>query len=453
MNFLKRAVLYSVRKKGKALILFLLIGIVSTFLISCFSILSAVETLTADIRKSVGAAFYIRANSNVVKNDRGEFYVEDKQIRITDDDIAKIKKCGDIAYCNPINYGFAKSEEILFIPGEQDNPDNNMGQITALRYSFLHSDFTDKVISLYDGKHIDQTSEKAVIISREVAWANGLSIGDKVVLKSAKFGVDGDRYTDMWQDTRKEIAVRVTGIYDILKEKISVTATATKQANRIYASLDVLSELGETEPSVYTGEVDFYVIDPVELTQIVPKVRKIDSIDWTTHFIRTNDFRYSGISDSMKSLSGLVKALLICVSAVSTAILTLILTLSMRHRVRESGILLAIGISKKEIWMQFLLETLAAAFAAFIVSYAACHAICGGLASMLFADYQKDLIVHEVLANGSNDFKESGVRLGLEIGKIMWVYLCQLVVIVLSVGISSLTILRLKPKEILYKMS
>lgn len=453
MNFLKRAVLYSIRKKGKSLILFLMTGLVSTFLISCFSILSAVEILTADIRKSIGAAFYIRANSNVVQNDKGEFCIEDKQICITDDDIAEIKECGEVAYCNPINYGYAKSEEILFIPGDQDNPDNSMGQITALRYSLLHSDFADKVISLSDGKHIDQTSEKSVIISHEVAQASGLSLGDKVVLKSAKFGTDGGRYTDIWQSARKEVVVSVKGIYDILQEKTSETATAAKQANRIYASLDVLSELGEAEPSVYTGEVDFYVIDPAELTQIVPKVREIDSIDWETHFICTNDFRYTKISDSMGSLSGFVKALLICVSVVSAAIITLILTLSMRNRVRESGILLAIGISKKEILMQFILETLMAAFAAFIASYIAYHAIQGGLANMLFADYQPDLIIGEAMINGSNNIGESVVKLGLGIGKIVLVYLCQLVVIALSVGISSLTILRLKPKEILSKMS
>lgn len=448
MNFLKRAVLYSVRKKGKTLILFLLIGLVSTFLLSCFSILSVVEILNADIRKSIGAAFYIRANSGVVKNEKGEFYIEDKQVRITDDNIAEIKKCGEVAYCNPINYGYAKSEDILFIPGYRDDPDNNMGSITALQYSFLDSDFTDKVISLCDGGHIDQTSEKSVIISRGVAQANGISLGDKVILKSAKFGTDGEKYTDIWDGARKEVEVIVIGIYNILKEKNSVTATAAKQENRIYASLDVLSELGEVEPSVYTGEVDFYVIDPAELTQIVPKVRKIDSIDWETHFIRTNNFQYSKISDSMGSLSGFVKVLLICVSVVSAAIITLILALSMRNRVRESGILLAVGISKKEILMQFILETFMAAIAAFIASYIAYYALQGGLANMLFTDYQPDLIVNEVTINGSNNIGGSGVKFSLSIGKIMSVYLCQLIVIVLSVMISSMTILRLKPKEI-----
>ena len=445
MNLFKRAVLYSVRKKGKTLILFLLIGLVSTFLLSCFSILSAVEDLNADIRKSIGAAFYIRANSNVVQNDKGEFSIENKQIRITDDNVAEIKKCGEIAYCNPINYGYAKSENIKFIPGDRDDSDNNMGQITALRYSFLHSDFSDKIISLSDGNHIDQKSDKSVIISCELALANGISLGDKVILKSAKFGTGDGKYTDIWEDGRKEVEVIVTGIYEILKENNSVTATAAKRENHIYASLDVLSELGEAEPSVYTGEVDFYVIDPVELTLIVPKVRKIGSIDWETHFIRTNDFQYSKISESMETLSGFVKALLICVSAVSAAIITLILTLSMRNRIRESGILLAVGISKKEILTQFILETLIAAIAAFIASYIVYYAVQGGLANMLFADHQPNLI--------SDDSIKNGIEFGLGILKIILVYLCQLIVIVLSVVISSMTILRLKPKEILNKMS
>lgn len=308
MSFMKRASLYILRKKGKTFGIFLLIAVVSTFLVSCVSILNAADILTADIRKSIGAAFYLRANSSVTTK-KGELSIEKNNINITDNDIAKIEKYGDIAYCNPINYGYAKSEEIVFIPGKNDNLQNNMGQVTALRYSALHADFAEKVISLQQGEHIIKTSEKAIIVSSEIAEKNNLSVGDNVILQSAEFGVENSEYIDVWKKDKKTVEVSIVGIYEILVENTSATATAAKQENRIYASLDVLLSLGESEASVYTGEVDFYVADPDELSEIVPKVRQIAEIDWKTHFIRTNDFEYSKISDRLKSLSNLIKVL------------------------------------------------------------------------------------------------------------------------------------------------
>ena len=448
MNFTKRAFLYLARKKGKTFGIFLLIAVVSTFLISCVSILNAADILTADIRKSVGAAFYLRANSSVTTN-KGEISIEKNNINITDNDIANIEKCGGIAYCNPINYGYAKSKEIIFIPGEKDNAQNNMGQITALRYSVLHADFAEKVISLQQGEHIIKTSEKAIIVSSEVAGKNNLSVGDKVILQSAEFGVENNEYTDVWRKDKKTTEVTIVGIYDILVKNTSATATAAKQENHIYASLDVLLSLGESEASVYTGEVGFYVVDPDELSEIIPKVRQIEEIDWKIHFIRTNDFKYSKISDSIKSLSDLIKVLFVCVSAVSAAILTLILTFGMRSRVQESGIFLAVGISKKEVLMQFVFEILIITLTAFVFSCISYFIVREGLTDKLFADISSGFIASAILENEADTSLKDQGYLSLEFGKILMVYSVQFFVIMASVLFSTRIILRLKPKKIL----
>lgn len=455
MNFVRRAGFYILRKKGKTLSLFLLAAIVSTFLISCFSVLNAAGMLTAEIRKSIGAAFYVRANTSVNTDDNGRFSMEQNNIHITDEDIAKILQCGDISYCNPINYGYAKGKEITFVPGEQDNPDNNMGQVTALRYSALYTDFSDGTISLSAGRHITGTSRAAIIISSGVAAENNLSVGDTVTLVSAGLGIDAGSYVDSWQGDRGESRVTIAGIYDILKEHASAaeTATAGKQENRIYASLDVLDALRESEPSVYTGEVDFYVIDPAKLPKVLPKIHQIASIDWKTHFIRTNDFQYSKISDSILSFSNLVKVLLLCVAIVSAVILTLILALGIRSRIQETGIFLAVGISKREILLQFLFETLAITIAAFIFSCAICPVIQGSLKNHIFSDFQTELIVSAALENGKGASLERSGYFNLEAWKTFTIYGCQLLTVTVSVLLSAVPVLRLKPKEIFTKMS
>ena len=400
MDYKKRAGLYLLRKKGKAISIFLLIMVVSTFLISCFSLLAASEKLASDIRGALGAAFYLRASTGVVSDENGEMIVTENHIRITDNEIKRIQNCGNIAYHNPINYGYAKGEQLTFIHGEKHAEDNNMGAVTALRYSALETDFVDEVLALAAGRHITEADTNAVLISTEVAAVNGLSVGDKIVLSSSELGEADGEYIDVWSGERKETVVTIGGIYDILEADANVTATAGRQENRIYASIDVLTQLAASEPSVYTGEVGFYVTDPKTLDEIVSKVQQIEEIDWKTHFIRTNDFQYSKISDSLTSLGDLIKILLACVSIVSAAILTLILTLRIRGRIPEAGILLGAGIPKGEIIKQFLLEVLSVVATAFLFSYAAGFGISHNLGNHLLADFQPNLINAAALQNG-----------------------------------------------------
>ena len=453
MDCKKRAGLYLLRKKGKAISIFLLIMVVSTFLISYFSLLTASEKLASDIRGALGAAFYLRASAGVVSDENGEMTVTENHIRITDNEIKRIQNCGNIAYHNPINYGYAKGEQLTFIHGEKHTEDNNMGAVTALRYSALETDFVDEVLALAAGRHITEADTNAVLISSEVAAVNGLSVGDKIVLSSSELGEADGEYIDVWSGIRKETVVTIVGIYDILEADANVTATAGRQENRIYASIDVLTQLAASEPSVYTGEVGFYVTDPKTLDEIVSKVQQIEEIDWKTHFIRTNDFQYSKISDSLTSLGDLIKILLACVSIVSAAILTLILTLRIRGRIPEAGILLGAGIPKGEIIKQFLLEVLSVAATAFLFSYAAGFGISHNLGNHLLADFQPNLINAAALQNGMSDAVSIDSYLTLGIGKTLLIYGCQLIVVVLSVLLSSASILKLKPREILTKMS
>ncbi len=453
MDCKKRAGLYLLRKKGKAISIFLLIMVVSTFLISCFSLLTASEKLASDIREALGAAFYLRASTGVVSDENGEMTVTENHIRITDNEIKRIQNCGNIAYYNPINYGYAKGGQLTFIHGEKHTEDNNMGAVTALRYSALETDFVDEVLALAAGRHITEADTNAVLISSEVAAVNGLSVGDKIVLSSSELGEADGEYIDVWPGERKETVVTIVGIYDILEADANVTATAGRQENRIYASIDVLTQLAASEPSVYTGEVGFYVTDPKTLDEIVFKVQQIDEIDWKTHFIRTNDFQYSKISDSLTSLGDLIKILLACVSIVSAAILTLILTLRIRGRIPEAGILLGAGIPKGEIIKQFLLEVLSVAATAFLFSYAAGFGISHNLGHHLLADFWPNLINAAALQNGMSDAVSIDSYLTLGIGKTLLIYGCQLIVVVLSVLLSSASILKLKPREILTKMS
>ena len=453
MNFIQRALLYISRKKGKTVSLFLVVFVVAVFLISCFGVLNASERLSKDIRTSLGAAFYIRANTEVSMNENGETQVKENQVRISQKEIDEIIQTGEIKYYNPINYGFAKSDAIQFIPGDRHTAENNMGKVTALRFSALAPNFADETAVLIAGKHITETDSGKILISEQLASANQISVGDTLTLTHAKLGKADGTYIDEIPVKTAYVQVEVSGIYKLNIEDTSIKPTAGVADNEIYASIDILDELHECEAGIYTGEVDFYITDPAKLESITRNVQLLQSIDWTTHFIRTNDFQYSKIADQLSSLGDLVKILLVLVSVVSTAFLTLLLTMRMRGRMQEAGILLAAGISKGQIMAGFLLEVLAVTIIALILSYVVSFGVTDFLGHSLFGELQPNLLNDDALTAGMNGGIKIENYLKLSAVETLLIYLCQLVVIAASTFVSSIMIMRLKPKEILSKMS
>ena len=449
MNFIQRAMLYISRKKGKTVSLFLVVFVVAVFLISCFGVLNASERLSRDIRTSLGAAFYIRANTEVSMNENGGTEVKENDIHISQKEIDEIMQAGEIKYSNPINYGFAKSDGIHFIPGDKHTKENNMGKVTALNFSALAPDFTDETVVLIEGKHITEADKGKILISEQLASANHLSVGDTLTLTHAKLGEADGAYIDEIPVKTAFVQVNVSGIYHLNIEDTSIKPTAGIADNGIYASLDVLDGLHESEAGIYTGEVDFYVTDLVKLESIIRNIQLLQSIDWTTHFIRTNDLGYSKIEGQLSSLGDLVKILLILVSVVSTAFLTLLLTMRMRGRMQEAGILLAAGVSKGQIMAGFLLEVLSVTIIALILSYAVSLCVTGFLGHSLFGALQPNLLNEQTITAGIGDSLQIENYLKLSLIEILLIYFFQLSVIIASTLVSSTMIMRLKPKEIL----
>lgn len=471
MRFTQRAMLYILRKKRKNINLFLVIFIVAVFLISCFSILNASESLSRDIRTSLGAAFYIRANTEMSINENGETQVKKNNIHISQKEIDEIMQTGEIKYYNPINYGFAKSDRIQFIPGDKQSQRNtkllmydkanadyvrnvemeNMGKVTALRFSALAPNFIEETAVLIAGKHIIETDNGKILISEQLANENLLSVGDLLTLTPAGLRECDGACMDEISAKTAYVQVEVSGIYKLNTLDTSAKPTASVAANEIYASLDVLNKLYESEAGIYTGEVDFYITDPAELGNITRNVLLLQSIDWTTHFIRTNDFQYSKIADQLSSLGSLIKILLVLASVVSAAVLTLLLTMRMRSRMQEAGILLASGISKGQILAGFLLEVLSVAAIALILSYLVSFGITRFLGYHLFNEIQPNLWNEETLAAGTQNSIQIENYLKLSGIETLLIYICQLIMIIISTFVSSVMIMRLKPKEILSK--
>lgn len=113
------------------------------------------------------------------------------------------------------------------------------------------------------------------------------------------------------------------------------------------------------------GELTVSVDDPQNMENIISAIREIPDVDWNGFSITADNESYEKASFSMRQLSSLVSAILIVILVVSTAVLSLILTMWSRTRIHETGVLLSVGIRKLSIIGQYITEVLMIAVIAF----------------------------------------------------------------------------------------
>lgn len=451
MSFLKRTMLYLARKKGKTLILFLLLFTVSAFVLSCFSILYVTGEVAANMRTAVGAAFHIRSSGDVPA--QGTSVATKKQADITEQAVQQIMKNGNLKYYNGRNSGYAKG--LTFMPGAYHTDENNMGQISANNYSALHQHFQDKILELTEGRHITPSDKNAVLISETLAALNGLSVGDMVSFLPAELAQEGNDFIDAQKDTETTVKAEIIGIFKELEPQADAAyqPTAGLRSNMMFSDHAFLVDLGLTNEGEYSGGVSFYIGDPINLDAVVETVKQSDSIDWDSYFIRKDDFNYEKISAGLQTIQNLIKTLLVCVSVVSAAVLILILAMRMRGRIHEAGILMSVGIPKKEVLGQFVVEVVIVAIIAFMCSYFTAGVVSGMVESGILDSLQVVQIEEQALQTGLAANSAPAALLTMPIIMTFIIYAYLLVVIVTSACLSSLAIIKLKPRQILSKMS
>lgn len=454
MNVLKRSLLYVTRKKVQTVILLLLFCIVSTFLISCFSILDASDILAKDLRTSIGGAFYLRPNSKFDYKDGGLQQTEDTPI-ISQEMIDDIMKKDNIKYYNALNYGYARSDNISFIPGNGHNVSSNMGKVSAMNYTSLADQFLEEKLKIIDGRHIVKNDKNKILISEQLAKANKIKVGDHVRFTHSGLERKNNEYIDSIPNKTAFSEVEVVGIYKETNQQMNDAKSPTpgRNENLIFSDHNFLFELEEHQSGEFSGEVNFYLSDPLLLHDSTDAIKELDIIKSGEFSLRENDFQYSKIADSLKSMEDLTQILIVCVSIITIIILILILMMRIRGRIREAGILLAIGKTKKEIIIQFICEVLVLFVLAFI---------CATIISILATGIIENVLVNGIpqtnvdlnsIDTGLPAIENTKFNLHIRAITTLLIFICQTITLIIVVSISCGSIFSFKPKEILTKMS
>ena len=416
MNLGIRAILYTARKWKKTLLIFCLLLSITTLVLSGLAIADAQEEENEELRGVTGASFTVTANNGYTLNP------------VTDEMIDEIAAIDGIESYNASQWTivnlFENGNAIEGLEGQEYTKDLFYG--TGCFDSAYSPLFLTGALRLTEGHHVTEDNG-GIILYEGVAEKYGLSVGDTLEIKN---GNPDDPLVEC----------KIAGLFEVIADDTDEQATMAKPSTfydyeeYIFVDMEVMSAVS----APYTASegngissVDFFVSDAARLESIVQEVQGNTSIDWDSYYITVNDEVYERISSSLSDTGTLITTLIVVITVVSMVLVILILSMSVRSRKQEMGILLAVGIAKPSIILQYILETALIAVVAFPLAYLSSRQVAGAIGT-LFGKAAENVVVTP------QHFALVAVAGGI--------------LLIIAVIVSCVLALRFKPKQILSQM-
>lgn len=411
MSFLKRAYLYTTRKKIRTGLLFSIILIISTLLIVCFSINSSTDIASANVKKSLKSGFTINAKT---LNDG-----------LNNNDIEKILNIDGLTEdYNLRSYTttYYKNEESEKLKTRDDTGIkvyDNAGRVVSDLFSEKDTYFTDEGFKLIEGEPITPDTKYSALIHEDFAEENNLGIGDSIILEN----IEGNEVSEK---------VKIIGIFTSTRKSSSESYMDTTNLfeNIIFTDLQTSSELIYESDDLKYQYGDFIVEDPQNLDKIIDDVKEVDSVEWDKCKITKDDSTYQNVKESLESLQSIVSVAITVIFIISIVLIILILNLWTKHRVYEIGVLLSIGINKLDIIKQQIVEIFMVSIPAFLFSFITSSIVNQMVSSKLIEDIS------------------NSIKVTVNISDWLIVSILGLLIIIVATILSIIQITRIKPRDI-----
>lgn len=409
MNVYKRALLYVIRKKGKSLTLFLLLLFITVSVMVGVSIRDGTAKAAENLRATIGASFTMSGNINNLDFHDGESGYTAEKISISLNTVEQIRNIEGIKIYNAEQHTSVIAEGIYYLSGMSS------GSLSANTETACQTDFMNGILELAEGRHITEDDRDAALISDKLAAENHLQVGSELILKSAS------------GDSGEQTKVLIVGLY-------SSDGKMEYDDDTIFTTHDIYWKLSGQKPFGYSGNVTFYVTDPKELNHIVEQVQQIASIQWEDYFIRINESEYKAVAYQIQTMERLTEILITVIAGVGFIVVALVLAMRIKNRIHEAGIFLSVGESAPQIMLQLICEIFMITVLVFLVSPMLGRFIVGQVEAAL--KNMGTVIVMPI------SLKTTALQ-----------FLLETLIIVFAVVTAALPVARMKPKDILSKMS
>lgn len=370
---IKNALLSLKKNIGKTILLFVIIVVITNLVIAGLSIQSATQKSMDQIRSSLGNDVTLSVDfRNMMKNrEPGAAVSNETSLTTTMADSLK-----DLKYVESYNYQIstsADSDSISAVENKSDNSNNqqdtnkpndqleqasNQGDFTISANTTMEylDSFTNSNYTLTDGRLLtsDDANTNNCVIETNLASDNNLKVGDTFTINTT---VNNETITQ---------ELTIVGLYEIQSTDNIGGAHFNNPVNTIYTDLSIGQTLTESSENI-TSAI-YYLDDPENAEAFVELAKKKSDIDFDTFSLDANNRLYQQNASSLESMQSFAKMFVWIVVIAGSAILCLILALTIRNRYYEIGVLLSLGQSKVKIIAQQLIEVGLIAVVAFVIS-------------------------------------------------------------------------------------
>ena len=435
MNFFKRAIRYCWRQKIRSIILLLVFTLLASAALTALSVGHATAEGTDEVKQTVGASIHIEIDSGNTdlygsgsENEWGTAYQYNGDY-ITQEVVDAIAKVDGVVNYSAESEGgywgaginfeyFSGSFNIDFTGGYGQSVPYTVTLNSELSANFLNGTYT-----LEEGRHIQPDDSYAVLISKELADKNGLSVGDDITM----YDLDSD------SENTFEIVGIFSGTEGMSKDAMMADGIP---ANQGYIDMNSYNEIFDRD-AMELGSLDVYVDSAENVQDVLETIQNLPEIKDKTFTYSTDTENFDLISNPLSSIQAMVDTAVIVIAVTGAAIIVLLLVLWTRGRKKEAGILMAVGRNKLEIVLQFLTENILIAIPAAAASL--------GLTALL-----ADKVGAYLVSQTASDV--TGLSVTIHSADIAAVYGIGALILILAVLLAAVTVVRLKPRMILSEM-
>ncbi|MDR1032598.1 MAG: ABC transporter permease [Candidatus Nomurabacteria bacterium] len=381
---LKRSALSTVRKPSRTVILALILFVMANLMLSTIAIKGAVGESIKYAKETLGGVVYLQPDMESMRSEMSagssmssqDMTSTHQRMERPSIDVEAAKSLADSKYvkdytysvqasANASNYTLIETEESSMRSELQNRMGQNRPEGTdgAGGFSFTRGDtqviginsfaFISDVetgnMKLSSGEIFDESTADGVMISADLANANNLKSGSEIKLKTTS--------------DETEVVLKVVGIYDNTNDSYD--------PNTIYGNIDVASKFISTEDDANVGvqSVKYYLVNAEDKDAFIAEATaKYPNMadDYLKLDIDTS--AYDQMIGPIESVGSFATTILWIVIVASVVIITLIVTINVKDRRYEMGVLMSLGASKVNILGQVLLELVVVGTVAFALS-------------------------------------------------------------------------------------
>lgn len=419
MSILNRAYLYIIRKKVRSSILFFIVTLISFFLLSGSILNTTVGTISKNLYKDVNFGFTIesidKSNKEIEKD--------------------TLKKINEVDGVNQKNYLYAKSVNVVDKKVVQENQNititdemknkSNLVMMNGITSTKNNIDFKSEVLKLEKGRHIEENDQNKILIHEKFASLNNLNMGDKIKL----------------EQNGKNIEFEIVGIYSGEKTNNFEGLSSDFIENTMYTDYNSSQKLLDYSSNNRVTSVEYGVNYPTKLDEII---RNVENLGINNISVSKSNKNYELVTSSVESITKLTNMIRIGSIIVGIVILSLVLMFWIRERLYEIGVLLSLGITKINLILQFVVETLIVTIFGFLSAFVLEFILLKYISSNATSIFSEDLptIISEELT-----------KISINSSDIIGVMIVMITIVIISVIVALLPILKMKPKKILTQIN